>query len=439
MSDSNKSGSSCRDLNSRQQQADIRENLLGIFVVSFDTKRGNTVEWQIPQELRLERIEFKAMASGFHLIQNDLVYFSLPPLPPSHNDMYGLAAFQSQRIDSSEERNVRMKSVGLIAKSYKFLRKYVTFLKNQVKHLLDTPGDYASLISLWTEKRVCHPADFSLFEFAALVPPTMAPLANEDFLDKVFFSKRSNLFKQVILAGQDQIDYRLFSKFALYFGASIFSIWKYALLNKRLLFYSAPPINDLCSRVICSSEMISTNFNYVTKRQMLRPYFYVNVTDIESLQEQPFFSACTSERIFESKEFLYDLFIKDSELKAVLADSQKNLLKVNSYDKKRYDLLLKKINEIPNKPSKPTNEYNQVNLDEEMFMEFFIDLNDRIFTILFEVETIPANKSCEGNEKVPNIVTSEHIKQMGLDPVDDKDFLNELIRFYDFNLVINST
>ncbi len=63
-----------RDLQSRQQHADISENLLGIFVVSFDTKLGNIVEWQIPESLNLERIEFKAMASGFHLIQNDVVY-----------------------------------------------------------------------------------------------------------------------------------------------------------------------------------------------------------------------------------------------------------------------------------------------------------------------------------------------------------------------------
>ena len=27
---------------------------------------------------------------------------------------------------------------------------------------------------------------------------------------------------------------------------------------------------------------------------MLKPYFYVNVTDIDSLQEQPFYSACKS-------------------------------------------------------------------------------------------------------------------------------------------------
>ena len=53
--------------------ADIAEHLLAIFVVSFDAKLGNVIEWQMPHDLDLKHIEFKAMASGFHLISNDLV------------------------------------------------------------------------------------------------------------------------------------------------------------------------------------------------------------------------------------------------------------------------------------------------------------------------------------------------------------------------------
>lgn len=53
--------------------ADIADNLLAIFVVSFDAKLGNLIEWQMPRDLDLKHIEFKAMASGFHLISNDLV------------------------------------------------------------------------------------------------------------------------------------------------------------------------------------------------------------------------------------------------------------------------------------------------------------------------------------------------------------------------------
>lgn len=47
--------------------------------------------------------------------------------------MFGLAAFESIRVDNKEERNIRMKSVGMIAKSYKFLKRFVVYLKNQAR------------------------------------------------------------------------------------------------------------------------------------------------------------------------------------------------------------------------------------------------------------------------------------------------------------------
>jgi hypothetical protein len=89
--------------------------------------------------------------------------------------------------------------------------------------------------------------------------------------------------------------------------------------------------------------MMNTNFEYIRKRQLIKPMFYVHVTDIDELQKEPFYLACTTERIFENKETLYDLYVQDAHLKAVLAESQKNLLKVNSTDKKRYDLLFKRL------------------------------------------------------------------------------------------------
>jgi hypothetical protein len=79
-----------------------------------------------------------------------------------------------------------------------------------------------------------------------------------------------------------------------------------------------------------------------------------------------------------------------------------------------------------------------------------MEINDRIFGVLLEVESSVVNNNNFDNDKEmaasdhknekesPNLLTNEHIKQMGLDPADDREFLNELIKFYDFKLVINS-
>jgi len=100
--------------------------LCGLYVAAFDTRRGNVIEWQIPESLDLDNVEFKAMASGFHLMENDLVYFC-------KDGMYSLAVFQILRSDDARERNVRMKSVGVLGRSFKQLRSYVPVLRAQIK------------------------------------------------------------------------------------------------------------------------------------------------------------------------------------------------------------------------------------------------------------------------------------------------------------------
>lgn len=48
-------------------------HLTAIFLVSFDTKYGNKVEFQIPNDVDLSGVEFKALPSGFHSVDKDLM------------------------------------------------------------------------------------------------------------------------------------------------------------------------------------------------------------------------------------------------------------------------------------------------------------------------------------------------------------------------------
>ena len=43
------------------------------------------------------------------------------------------------------------------------------------------------------------------------------------------------------------------------------------------------------------------------------PQFYVNVTDIDMLQNLDSYVACTTEKIFQSKTHLYDVFVDDDD------------------------------------------------------------------------------------------------------------------------------
>ena len=90
----------------------------------------------------------------------------------------------------------------------------------------------------------------------------------------------------------------IYSNFMKDLGPSIFSLWKCCLLNKRILFYSTPPIIDLCSKVFCAFDMLAISIDFMAKKQLIKPFFYVNVVDIEVLQQESFFIACKKKNFF---------------------------------------------------------------------------------------------------------------------------------------------
>ena len=81
------------------------------------------------------------------------------------------------------------------------------------------------------------------------------------------------------------------------------------------------------------------------------------------------FKSGTTDKILESKEHLYDLYVNDTQMNAVLADSQKHLLKINHADKKRFDLLLNRITELTEKHTNIFTKINSFDEDEAIFIE----------------------------------------------------------------------
>ena len=68
------------------------------------------------------------------------------------------------------------------------------------------------------------------------------------------------------------------------------------------------------------------------------PQFYVNVADIEQLQSLDYYIACTTEKIFQSKTQLYDVFVDNQNVTSHL-HSLEPLLKLTRADTERFDHL----------------------------------------------------------------------------------------------------
>ncbi|XP_039264863.2 DENN domain-containing protein 11-like [Styela clava] len=375
-------------------EADPPDNIISVFVVAFDTKCGNIIEWCLPSDFDLSTVEFKAMPSGAHTVNSDFLYFR-------KDNMYGLSCFEKMQVDSTEERGVRMKSVGVLATTYTALHKYSQFLEVQVRHQLQTPGDYKQLIAFYEDKKGLIPPSFPIHEGIVSNFPSSGD--------------QLGLPEMTIIHPVG-----CFLHFIRFFGESVFVLWKLALLQKRILFFSPPPIGVVCYRVYCTSCLAKQIFTKQT-RKLTKPYFYVNIADIEQLENEMSYIACTTEKIFCEKPHLYDVYVDNRVIKSV-SPALKSVLKVNRCDEEKYQQLLTLRQEHVYLDGIGEAEHHN---EEQMFASFFMEQNNRIFQTLFDISTSD-NKT----------LTTEHMRAMGLDPCSDRQFITLLLETYNIDALM---
>nr|XP_057942836.1 DENN domain-containing protein 11-like [Doryrhamphus excisus]XP_057942837.1 DENN domain-containing protein 11-like [Doryrhamphus excisus]XP_057942838.1 DENN domain-containing protein 11-like [Doryrhamphus excisus]XP_057942839.1 DENN domain-containing protein 11-like [Doryrhamphus excisus]XP_057942840.1 DENN domain-containing protein 11-like [Doryrhamphus excisus]XP_057942841.1 DENN domain-containing protein 11-like [Doryrhamphus excisus]XP_057942842.1 DENN domain-containing protein 11-like len=384
-----------------RDQWEEKDQIVAVFVVTFNTRSGNMVEWSLPHDINLDGVEFKAMASGSHRITNDFIYFR-------KGCYFGLACFANMPVDNELERGARMKSVGILSPSYTLLYRYMHFLENQVRLQLKNPGQYSPLEAFYEDKK-------------AILPPTGNGLVNACPTLSVTTINRCMHPEMKIThpAG-------CMSQFVQFFGEHIMVLWKFALLRKRLLIFSPPPVGVVCYRVYCCCSLANVSLPAMGMSvPEFRPFFYINIADIGALQTEQSYVACTTEKIFEEKKELYDLYIDNQNVKTHRSHLLP-LLRLNAADKERYRKLSEQRQLL--QYSQEVDGDSTAN-EEDLFIVFFMELNNRIFHILSEV--------AGGADPV---LTAEHVRAMGLDPQGDRCFLAELLEVYavDVTLVIDN-
>uniref|UniRef100_A0A4W5RFS2 DENN domain-containing protein 11 n=1 Tax=Hucho hucho TaxID=62062 RepID=A0A4W5RFS2_9TELE len=279
-----------------------KDQIVSVFVVTFDTR----------SDVNLDGVEFKSMASGSHRIGNDFIYFR-------KGCYFGLACFANMPVESELERGARMKSVGILSPSYTLLYHYMHFLENQVRHQLQCPGSYSPLEAFYEDKKaVLHPAGNGLV--TACPTSYWVPAINRCMHPEMTITHPAGCMSQ----------------FIRFFGEQIMVLWKFALLRKRILMFSPPPVGVVCYRVYCCCCLSNVSIPGIgVSVPELRPFFYVNVADIAALATEMSYVACTTEKIFEEKKELYDVYVDKQNVKTH-SDSLQPLLRLNGADREKY-------------------------------------------------------------------------------------------------------
>ncbi|XP_034079281.1 DENN domain-containing protein 11 [Gymnodraco acuticeps] len=384
-----------------RDQWEEKDQIVSVFVVTFDTRSGNMVEWCLPHDINLDGVEFKSIASGSHRINSDFIYFR-------KGCYFGLACFANMPVDSELERGARMKSVGILSPSYTLLYRYMHFLENQVRLQLKSPGQYSPLEAFYEDKKaVLPPAGNGLV--------TACPTWSVTSINRCMHPE----MKITHPAG-------CMSQFIQFFGEQIMVLWKFALLRKRILIFSPPPVGVVCYRVYCCCCLANVSLPGIgVSVPELRPFFYINIADITTLEKEMSYVACTTEKIFEDKKGLYDVYIDNQNVKTHRSHLQP-LLRVNAADKEKYRKLSEQRQMLL---------YSQevdgdcTTNEEDLFILFFMELNNRIFQTLSDI----------AGSNDPTL-TAEHVRAMGLDPQGDRSFLVDLLEVYglDITLVIDN-
>uniref|UniRef100_A0A672SPN9 DENN domain-containing protein 11 n=1 Tax=Sinocyclocheilus grahami TaxID=75366 RepID=A0A672SPN9_SINGR len=272
-----------------------KDQIVAVFVVTFDTRSG---------EVNCE------------ILLNVLVLFCRYFRKGCY---FGLACFANMPVESELERGARMKSVGILSPSYTLLYRYMHFLENQVRHQLQCPGQYSPLEAFYEDKKAVLPPGGNGLVTAC---PTSAlgPIVNRCMHPEMKITHPAGCMSQ----------------FIRFFGEQIMVLWKFALLRKRILIFSPPPVGVVCYRVYCCCCLANVSIPGMgVSVPEFRPFFYINVADISALETELSYVACTTEKIFEEKKELYDVYIDNQNVKTH-RESLQPLLRLNSADREKY-------------------------------------------------------------------------------------------------------
>lgn len=78
-------------------------NVLSVFLVHFHVRRGNELVWH-KGEADCEGVEWKALPSGSHAMERDIIYFECQSI--ERGGRMGIAAFRNRKIAPSERHGV---------------------------------------------------------------------------------------------------------------------------------------------------------------------------------------------------------------------------------------------------------------------------------------------------------------------------------------------
>ncbi|KAF8925501.1 hypothetical protein BGZ58_000747 [Dissophora ornata] len=225
-----------------------------IFVVRFDTRLGNVLECSksVPG-IQLHGVEFSALPSGLHNCSQDVIYFHL-------EGCIGVSVFANVPSSSLEHRGAQMVSVGVLVKPSADtgrcgqVWRHVAFLKSQAKHHAVQDSEPTDLDDYFERHKTLHPATGPSSSSTSKRDSYRAHITRRisrsfTLSEPVHAFLHSSTGRQEFSETDDippSHPSHHFLRLVQTMGPSVYSLWKAALLKKRILIYTPLPIEAAC-------------------------------------------------------------------------------------------------------------------------------------------------------------------------------------------------
>ncbi|RXW18260.1 hypothetical protein EST38_g7595 [Candolleomyces aberdarensis] len=251
------------------------EDIVAIFHASFHPTRGNVLDWYFSADENIDfenlGLEYSALPSGLHQIDEDVVYFTTPAKfktetsTPQATDFHALAVFRRRRTPHPLYRGFLLGSLGILVRPpHPRPWRHLQDLRPVAERCYSRPGSEPSsdadgkLIDIdspgveeWFE-----PAK-EFFEARKFKGSVDERLVNwkDDLHDQVrFWLSRASATPPTTL---NYVSPTLFLPSLLtLLGPDSLTLYRQLLTRKRILFYTKPPVEYACALCYAAMDMV---------------------------------------------------------------------------------------------------------------------------------------------------------------------------------------
>ncbi|KAJ7161996.1 hypothetical protein C8R43DRAFT_991893 [Mycena crocata] len=288
------------------------QDIVAIFHASFHPTQGNIIDWSLKanDDLNLDNLEFSALPSGLHLVEQDVVYFT-------KDGQHGVCVFRRRKTVDQGHRGFRLSSLGiLLAKSGRPRPwRHTAALKELTSLIYSRFESSASLIPTETD---WDPARAFFYERKV----TRADLGGAGDWNGWSHELLERLDDDVT----EQNPTIHLPHLLRIFGPSSLTLYKHVVGRRRILIYTLPPVEAasiLCQVAadMCYEQQIEYSTSPGSPSSRLRGKCkegisvlgMVTLNDLDRLQKEGNtgrgWVACTTDAIFLEKASCYDLLI----------------------------------------------------------------------------------------------------------------------------------